>query len=47
MVKVKTHQPFKKWHHNNLVKLLEFAEKNKPHTLQIILDAYDEYLRGN
>jgi len=43
----KRHQPFKEWHHDNLVQFLDFIEVNYPEQVQKMLDRYDEWLGGN
>ena len=48
--KVKTniqHQPFKDWHKDNLLFLLEVAEKYFPEELSKILDTYTDIRKGD
>jgi len=47
MVVFKWHQPFKEWHPDNSVQLLDFIEHRHPKQLKKMLDEYDEWLRGN
>lgn len=47
MVEMRGHQPFKEWCKENLVNILEYAAINHPKELQVILNSYDEWLRGN
>ena len=41
------HQPFKKWHKENLIDFIKFIKVNYPLLFDILIRNYDEMLRGN
>lgn len=47
MVDKAKHQPFKEWHKDNLVQLLEFIDRYHSLYLTQFMNEYDEMLRGN
>ena len=46
-IEYKMTQEFVKWHRTQLANLLYYMQQKYPHTLEFIIDEYDEVQKGN